>query len=208
IITFDSDHIPSAPDPIVVTYFGQYPLITLALDAAEQTARATIEGGTGFVENIIDEAYHESADSSGESAQAKITEYARNAQRFRYPTTRGGIRPGQLQTVNYPLLGLNDTKMLIESVIMTSHGNVAIYDITAIVGPVTGSWAKYFSTVLRRQTSSIHLGGEQLLVLLQEKEDLDLAEAHTDWQQAKGQYCWAPGGNALRELRWDFGTWG
>jgi len=43
---------------ITVTYFGQYPLITLALDEAEQTARAAIEGGTGFVENIIDEVYH------------------------------------------------------------------------------------------------------------------------------------------------------
>lgn len=191
------------------TYYGQYPLITLAKDDGAQIARAAIEGGTGIVETIAYEA-HESGVSSQESARAKLTDYCRDALKFHYPTTTSGIRPGQLQVIDYPLLGIDEVEMLIESVTMTSHGNLVIYDITAIVGPALGSWTKFFSTMLRKQAAAIRIGDENLLVLLQQSESLGLVEAPTSWQQLKGQYCWAPktNGAGLREGVWDFATWG
>lgn len=200
---------PDIADAIQFTYQGQYSLITLAKDEGAQIARAAIEGGTGIVETIAYEA-HESGASSQESARAKLTDHCREAAKFCYQTTDSGIRPGQLQTINYPLLDLNNVEMLIESVIMTSHGNLVIYDITAVVGPVVGSWTKFFSAMLRKQTAAIRIGDEKLLVLLQQKEPLALVEAPTSWQQLKGQYCWAPktNGAGLREGVWDFATWG
>jgi len=200
---------PDIADAIQFTYQGQYPLITLAKDEGAQIARAAIEGGTGIVETIAYES-HESGASSQESARSKLTDYCRDAAKFHYPTTDSGIRPGQLQVINYPLLGLNNTEMLIESVVMTSHGNLVIYDITAVVGPVIGSWTRFFSAMLQKQTAAIRIGDERLLVLLQQKEPLALVEAPTSWQQLKGQYCWAPktNGAGLREAYWDFFTWG
>jgi len=202
---------PGNGTAVTVTYEGQYPLISMARNEGERLARQAIEGGTGIIEELTDEAYHDSIDSSLESASAKLLAYARDAQKFTYETTDRGIRPGQIQPVNNPLLGLNNVDMLIESVVMTSRGeNLEVYNITAIVGPIGESWTKFFSTILRRQTEALRLGGEKLLVLFQETEDLVLAEVPSSWQQEKGQYCWAvkTNGARLRELWWDFGTWG
>lgn len=200
---------PAGAVAIQFQYYGQYPLISLALDEGGRIARQAIEGGTGIIEDIIYEA-HDSGVSSQESARAKLTDYCRDAARFRYQTTRSGIKPGQLQTINYPLLGLNNTEMLIESVRMVPYGNFIPYDITAIVGPVAGSWARLFSAMFRRQVAAIRIGDERLLALLQQLETLSLVEAPTSWQQLKGQYCWAvkTNGAGLRELRYSFGTWG
>lgn len=51
---------------------------------------------------------------------------------------------------------------------------------------------------------------EVLNELLEQAESLTLVEATSEWQQAKGQYCWAPksNGGSLREAVWDFFTWG
>lgn len=209
--TVTAEVAPGAGVVVQVKYQGQYPLISMASDEGQRIARQAIEGGSGYVDNIIDEGYHESGASSQASSSAKLLIYARDAAKYNYQTTRSGLKPGQIQTVNYPLLGLNDAEMLIESVTMTSRGEaLEIYDVTAIVGPVTGSWAKFFSTLLRRQTAMLRVGDSQLLVLLQESEDLDLVEVTSYWNQAKGEYCWAPktNGGAMREGVWDFFTWG
>lgn len=202
---------PANTVAVQIKYYGQYPLISSAINETERAARQALEGGTGLVEKIVEEGWHETVGSSLESSKAKIAAFAQSAKKFTYPTTASGIRPGQLQTIDYPLLGLNNVEMLIESVIMTSQGdNFEIYNITAIVGPVTGSWVKFFSTLIRRQTAVLKIGDAVLLGLLGKSEALSLAESASDWQQEKGQYCWAvkDNGGGLRELRWNFGTWG
>jgi len=169
---------PVVPNTVAVTYYGMYPLISLATNEGERVARKAIEGGTGIVESIANEGYHESKASSTESAQAKIAQYCRDAQKFTYQTLRAGIKPGQLQPINYPLLDLNNADMLIESVVMrTQGGNLITYDITAVVGPVMGSWTKFFSSLIRRQDAVLHVGDNYLIALLQQNEVLALAEA-------------------------------
>ena len=192
-------------------YQGQYPLISVSSDEAERVARQAIEGGTGLVESLVDEAYHESGGSSLQSARAKITDYARSATKFTYPTTQSGIKPGQLQRVNYPLFGLVDEDMLIESVVITEEGdNLWKYNVTAILGPVTGSWVKFYSSIVQRQAAMIRAVDESILGAFSESEALALAESTSKWQQAKGMYCWAPktNGPGLREAVWGFFTYG
>jgi len=211
-IVFDALSIPPAiANNIVVTYVGEYPLISLAINEGSQIALKAIEGsGTGIVESIVDEAYHESKDSSLESAGAKLLHYCRDAAKLSYSTVETGLKAGQFQPVDYPLLGLDEAEMLIESVMTRVHTGNLSYDVVTIQGPAMGGWTKFFSTILRRQTASLHIGAGRLLVLLQEGEDLDLAEAPTRWEQEKGEYCWAvkTNGAGLREARWDFFTWG
>lgn len=196
---------------VQIKYYGQYPLISQSFNEAERVARQAIEGGTGLVESIADEVYHESGESSLESARAKIADHARSATKFTYPTTTKGIKPGQLQTVNYPLFGLINEDMLIESVIITEEGeNLWKYEVTAILGPVTGSWVRFFSTLVRGQTALLHITDAAILGLRSESESLALAESTSKWNQEKGEYCWAPktNGGAMREARWGFFTYG
>lgn len=171
----------AAPDngkTITVVYYGQYPLISLATNERERIARKAIEGGTGIVESIANEGYHESKISSTESAQAKIAQYCRDAQKFTYQTLRAGIKPGQLQPINYPLLDLINADMLVESVVMrTNGGNLITYDVKVVVGPVMGSWTKLFSSMIRRQDAVLRLGDNYLIALLGQNEVLALAEA-------------------------------
>lgn len=159
-------------------YQGLYPIITLTTDEPERIARLAIEGGTGITDHIIDEGYHDTLASSSESGAAKIRQYARNAKKFNFDTVRYGLKAGQLLPVDYALLGLNSTDMLIESVRMRTAGaNKITYEITAIVGPAIGSWTKFFSSMIQRQDAILHVGDDYLLALLQESEALALAES-------------------------------
>jgi len=200
----------AAPKTITITYFGEYPLIVRADNYGAMLARQAIEGGTGIIEDITTEARHETGDAMRESARAKLILYCQDAEKFIYQTRTSGLAPGQLQAVTHPPFGFSSHQMLIESISVTADINSVIYTVTCITGAVTGSWAKFFSSILRRQIGSLRLGDERLLVLLQQIEELSLAEATSYWAQAKGQYCWAPktNGAGLREARWDFFTWG
>ena len=172
-ITFDT--VPGIGDDIEVVYYGQYPLISLAVsgDIANQAA---IEGTTGIVEEMTTEVHHESASSINESAQGKIKQYCQDAERFIYQTDEFGLSPGQLQEITYTPFGFAAHKMLIESINIVPMGEDVRYNITCITGPSIGSWAKFFSGILKRQDNSIKIGASLLLVLLQTSEILELSE--------------------------------
>jgi len=180
-ITFTT--APGNAVAVVVVYYGEYPLITVAVHPTEATTRAAIEGGTGIIEDIVTEVEHETSAGIQESAQAKITEYCRDAEKFIYQTHDSGLAPGQLQAITYAPFGFSAHDMLIESVSISSSGDYVLYDISCITGPAMGSWAKFFSRILERQDRTIKIGDSLLLALLQQSEDLDLSEEtayHTD----------------------------
>ena len=174
-ITFGT--APGNAEAVVIVYYGQYPLIAYALDDTSQTARATIDGSTGMVEEMVTEANHETADAMRESAKGKLALYSKDAERFTYQTIYSGLEPGQVQKVTYSPFSFSAHEMLIESVGITSIGDRVFYDVTAITGPATGSWAKFFSNIITRQDKSIKIGDSLLLVLLYQAESLSLAES-------------------------------
>lgn len=209
-VTFDAAAPPENGKAVTVVYYGQYPLIVLAEKYEDIVARQAIEGGTGVIEEIVTEAQHETADAMRESAMAKLTEYCRDAEKFMYQTRKAGLAPGHFQTITHSPFGFSGHEMLIESVSITADVNSIIYNIACITGPAMGSWARFFSTIFRRQETSIHIGDSRLLVLLHQTESLALIETPSYWSQAKGQYCWAvkTNGVGLREARWGFFSWG
>ncbi len=168
---------PVATRTLTVVYYGQYPLISLAKDHSQVLAVAALDGTSGIVETIVTEAQHETSASQNASAKAKITTFAKDAQKFTYEVTDGGLLPGQLQEVTYAPFGLSATEMLIESINITAVGEDVRYLVTCIVGPVTGSWAKFFLNILVRQDLTLAVGDGQLLALLQQIESLTLIEA-------------------------------
>lgn len=174
---------PSSGVAIEVQYYGQYPLISMLLDSNAIIARKTIEGGTGIIEDIVREAWHESKESSRQSAQAKLTQYCQDAEKFTYQTHESGLAPGQLQPITYSPFGFDNHEMLIESVSVSARGDLILYDISCITGPLMGSWSKFFSKLLKRQDQSIRVGGDLLLKFLQQMEALSLSETtdlHSD----------------------------
>ena len=98
--------LPTAGWEVEVRYYGQFDILVLAEDIPAIAAQLTIEGaGTGFVDDIADEPKLDDKDASIDAAQAKLAKYAVAGQRFKYQTLETGLRPGQLQTVDYPALG-------------------------------------------------------------------------------------------------------
>ncbi len=169
---------PENAKTVTVIYYGQYPLIALAIDHAGILDRQTVEGGgSGIVEEIITEVQHDSADGIRESAAAKIKQYCQNAEKFTYQTNESGLSVGQIQAITYPLFGFSAHDMLIESIRITADGDFLLYDVSCITGPSVGSWAKFFANLLHRQDSTIKVGDSLLLVLLQHVESLTLVEA-------------------------------
>jgi len=165
---------------VIVSYYGQYPVIAMSLDSASIAARRVIEGGTGIIEDIEREAWHESKESARESAQGKLTQYCQDAEKFNYQTLESGLLPGQLQEITYAPFGFTAHQMLIESVSISSQGGVILYNVVCITGPILGSWSKFFSNLFIRQDQSIRVGGEMLLKLIAQPESLDLVETPSD----------------------------
>ncbi len=173
-ITFDA--APGAV-AVVIVYFGQYPLISLATNEAERIIRQGIEGGTGIIEDLVQEAQHDTSLSSETSARAKLTQYCQGAEKYSFKTRTRGLLPGQLLTVTYEPFGFVAHEMLIESVGISAIGDDVIYSISAVTGPAIGSWTKFFARLIKRQEDSIRIGDSLLLVLLQQEETLELTDS-------------------------------
>jgi len=161
---------PPAAQAVEVIYYGQYPILVLVEDANEIAGRATAEGGgTGYVEEIADEPTLNDKDASIDSGKAKLVRFGVAGKRVPYQVTRTGLRPGQLQTVNYPSIGLNNAELLIESVIVTRVADKFFYDVIGIQGPEMGGWSKFYKSLADQKQEvidSLHIGSDQILIIL------------------------------------------
>jgi hypothetical protein len=134
----------TSSDTLIINYQGQFPIVAIIIDDAQVTNRQTIEGNSGLVEDVEDTSKTTTSESAFELAQAKLDKYGVIGRRLKYLTRRTGLLPGQIQTVNLPDYGLNNSEMLIESIMTTTQGTITWYQITAIEGPEMGSWTQLF----------------------------------------------------------------
>ena len=161
---------------VVIQYYGQFNILVLAEDIGEIAAKKAIEGtGTGYVDDIADEPTLNEVDASLDSALAKLARYGIAGSQLKFNTTRSGLKPGQLQTVNYPPLGLNGEEMLIESVTMHQVAENVTYSVVAIQGPEIGSWSKLFKALAMMKSEVIdrlNVGSDQILIILVSRSEL------------------------------------
>lgn len=154
---------------VVIVYYGEYDVLALAESPAEILALQAIEGaGTGYVDDIADEPTLNDTDALLDSGEAKLARFGIPGLRFMFQTVRTGLKPGQLQTVNYPTLGLAGD-MLIESVTTRVYTGNLIYDVTVIQGPEMGSWAALFKSLADMKQEVIdrlNVGTDQILIIL------------------------------------------
>ncbi|MBA7573625.1 hypothetical protein ES708_15423 [subsurface metagenome] len=176
-----ADTAPAVDVAIEVTYVGEFDIITLSEDGAAILDRQDVEGGgTGYVDDIARDPNLTTIEACFETAAKKLQKYATIGRKFTFRTHRTGLKPGQLQTVNYPLLNLNNAEMLLEVVKVRGEGKLLTYEVTAIEGPEMGSWSRLFQELAEREMAidRVFVGGEgTLLILRQVSEEWGWNEA-------------------------------
>ena len=170
--TVYAETAPALAAAIVVEYYGQYRIIALSYNKAEITRRQALEGGTGYVDDVIDSPNDTSKEAAFETGAGKLLKYCRDAQKFVYATERKGLKPGQLQPVNHILTG--SQSMLIDSVDIEADGDVITYTVTAVTGPEAEDWTKFFARLAdasRGSIDQVNLGSEETLIVLVQTDD-------------------------------------
>lgn len=153
VITQDAGQtVLQATDQLTVTYIGQFGITVTIDDLTEQTSRASIEGGTGIVEDVQD------VTDQGLNKAAAITlanqllnRYAIAGRTLIFDTTRNGLQVGQILTIFLVEHGIWDGQFFITQVEVSLMKGVAdtqiwIYKVTASELPKQASWAKLLAT--------------------------------------------------------------
>lgn len=150
---------------ISVTYQGQYPIIVAAQDDAGLTDRATVEGGSGIYDEVIDEPAIADVDSATDRAYGLLRRYARIPRKANIVTVTAGLRAGQLVTVDITQHGLTGS-WLVESVSIRDYSGQRVeYQATLLDGEAIGGWQGFFGA-LSRQARKIEFKENEVVLLL------------------------------------------
>lgn len=169
-IVLTAEVAPAVGVAIQFIYTGQFNVIVRSEDKVAIINRQDVEGGgTGYVDDIAEDTDLDSMAAAAQAASLKLQKYVVMGRKFTFQTHRSGLKPGQLLTVNYPLLNLNNAEMLIEAVGIRGEGKLLTYDVTAIEGPELGNWSRFFQAVAGARKIAIdklNVGEESTLIIL------------------------------------------
>lgn len=167
-------------DRMRITYQGEFDIVVITENPEEVENLKIIEGGgSGWVEDVADEPQTTNRDAAFQSANSKIRKYGVNGRRLRFRTWKNGLEVGQLLTVNLPDHDLNNAEMLIETVQITKEDNELWHSVSAVEGPVSGSWAKMFYAMATRGQAFVireNINESQVLITL--------AQFNKTWEEA------------------------
>ncbi|NPV30488.1 MAG: hypothetical protein HPY58_12740 [Firmicutes bacterium] len=182
VLTQDSSgSVLTASDTLEVTYQGFFDVVVLVDDYAAIEERKGVEGGTGYYEAVEDEPYLSSREAAIRSGNAKLRKYAKLMKRISFRTYQGGLRPGQILTVNLPDRGLVAEDFLVEAVDLSEESpGVWLYSVRAISGEAVGGWTKFFKNMASRgQAFVIRENIREYQVLIR------LVQSQEGWQWAE-----------------------
>ena len=174
-----ADTSPSSNASVQVQYVGQYKTITMVRNDLAVASQLAVEGsGTGQVENTIVNTDLDSRVGAQEFGEAKLTQWCQNAEKFHFTTRTAGLQAGQLLNVTFSPFGFTSYDMLVESVNTMANDEELRYNVTAVTGPVMGSWAQLFKSFARQPLISLGQD-EQVILLRQQRETLPVSETAT-----------------------------
>ena len=149
-----------AADVLTITYTGRYSTTvtrdnTSMSGTTTQSQFASVSGGTGIVERIIDVTSQNLTVSAANSyGDALLQRNGVIGRIMRFQTLRAGLATGQFLTAFIPEHNIMDATFLVTSVdvsarpVADSSGQSTmqyVYSVEATEGPNTDSWAKLFS---------------------------------------------------------------
>jgi len=81
--------------------------------------------------------------------------------------SRVDLEPGQLLLVDLPNFDLTNVAMLVESVIVTTTGDIVWYEVVAAQGPELGSWTRFFDalSLAAPRVDLINIGLDEVLTI-------------------------------------------
>lgn len=161
-----SGTVLTASDILKIQYQGMFDIVLMGENTAGIQERKGVEGGTGYVDDVMSATQTTDPVASLEIANSKLQKYGVVSRRFRFSTARSGLEPGQVAQVNVPEHALTGD-MLVEKVDSKDNGNGGlIYDISIVDGPVVGSWAKSMASMGDNQTISDDANDSESVMIL------------------------------------------
>ncbi len=140
-----------ASDTLQVVYVGQFTAVIVSQDDDQIAARATVEDvGSGIWDHVASGTDVDGRAEAFALASSMLAYYGREGRRVSYRTSRPGIKPGQLQTVTAPRLGLDGLEVLVESVTYEPDGPRLRWKVEGVAGPLSHSWSHYFGQIQRQ----------------------------------------------------------
>ncbi len=142
-----------------ITYQGEYPIVGIYSQSFNISKLKNLVGsGTGIIENVT-KVETNSQEAALQNAIQLIQQYSIDGRKLQFKTDQKGLKPGQLLNVNLPRYGIQtndkDHQMLIQSVNIQDNVYQLLYEVTAVEGPIDGSWAKFFYNLLKPNVSVI-----------------------------------------------------
>lgn len=188
IVQDSNGTVLTGSDTLTVDYIGEFPVIIYVEDEAEQVMQAAIEGGgPGIIENVADEVGLTDRTAAIQKAGAMLMKYGVDGEVLSFRTRRSGLAPGQSLTVYLPAHALDNDDMLITEVRKTrrrspegSMGFIYYCDVTAVIGPVSESWQKFFARIVQPASfiEALSLGEVGSLTIVHaESEEIGMDES-------------------------------
>jgi|GEM_PF-4433265 len=139
-----------------IEYYGQYQATTISESPAAIADRQSVEGGgTGIVEMVDDGSDLTDQSAAFQRAAAILQRYGVIGRTLTFETRRAGLVAGTLLRVKLPVHNLNNVLMLISSVRTYDLATELRYQITAVEGPVIGSWTQLFANLISKIPSNV-----------------------------------------------------
>lgn len=152
----NSGTILTSSDVFHIEYVGSFQVVTKSQDPAAIADRQTVEGGgTGIVEMVDDGSDLTSQSAAFQRAGAILQKYGVIGRTFTFETKRAGLVSGTLLRVNIPIFDFTNALLLISQVQVYDVDTELRYQITAVEGPVIGSWTKFFANLISKIPSSV-----------------------------------------------------
>lgn len=158
-------------DTLQVTYYGQFPSVTISQNSAQVSLEASIDGSSGIIEEVESDDTLTSVSDALAEAGRFLSRYATQGIQLQFTTLQTGFVQGQLINVDLPDFGLSGAQFLIESVSAADSDGVNIwYTVNAIQGPYDNTWVDFFGRLLssKQVTNAINVGTTQSLTILQQ----------------------------------------
>jgi len=145
----DETNNPTLTDSqdLEVTYYGQYPLVTITENQSEMDSRAAVEGGTGRYDYVDQDEQLDGRDLAFEKAERMLEQFGRIPASLEYETTEYGLKPGQLQTNAFSAVGFPSAEYLIDRVqarVMSMYSSILWWRISCMDGEREHGWRDWW----------------------------------------------------------------
>lgn len=145
-VTQDSAGTPiGAADTLSVTYQGLYSIVVILKDDEAILDRQTVEGGTGYYDQVDEEPEISNLQAAIEYASDKLRRYARTGRILTFQTFQDGLAAGQILHVELPEHGLDEDFLIMRvEFAETEADEFYEWSVEAVSGEAVGGWSQFF----------------------------------------------------------------